>query len=1368
MAARTGPGSTVQLSEIQQALAGAPSEDAVALLRLALEKHPNSPAGRAARRAAETSLVRYARALRKRARSLSGAARTDLEKRASNAYFRAILARKLPDIVNVVGSWQQTTPPPSSAPEVLPQPCGDTFVPTATAPDAPTGVVATPRAGAAVVTWAPRSPEELVSNHTITPYIGGTAQAPTTVGAVSSATIVGLANGTSYTFTVRATNHIGTSVESSHSNAVTPVPLPLGAPGTPLSLVLPAFSSDPMLLIDPLAEQMRTHVAAPAAVAAKWRYEHLKELAVVAARDAMRFDGHIERLMSMALTKLSSAELLLNPTLIAAVQDLQRAADVLATPMPETDSLLEPLGQAAAQALLLAELIAWLTEHGPVSFYVGLFEAIINDLAAVVPLFGSATDFGHTKTYLQHVFDTNLGGLRDAIVQMAQDIRARLDAEVDGMIAPLRAAVDKLIQGTSQAMDDVFQAFDLPVLMTPPKFQGGTDVANVDPLKAVYEQLQAQIDGLANTIKQKIETALDPILSGAGGDLFKTIVITFLVLPILAFLLIALAGGPISAALLAAVVLVAAEELLRLLLRWLGGPVLERVDQLKHRLAELVGRLQQFFANQAALVQNATPVPVLEILAGELRELRDFMPEAFLNETAQLLGEARDVVMRTATALGLAAEQAVGQESATAFDAMPYDFDTHLPAAAQAPGGGDPSRFAGAALIANLGRLEQQRTAIQDGKELEFTHRLSLARLLGGATGFTEFVTRREAVVHLTGRDLLDRLFPGVYRAQIKEIRVTGLFGAPVGALVQGIPITVTHLGESRTRIKRSANPFAPPLQLPTCCPSNQIAFTEAVAGDDVLTNEILRAFSPVHLYTKGDYFIAFLVLLLFGVPHPEEVISTVWRKACLENLLDSLERLVRETSCNVVRPESFVASARALLESYTWAPIIFAHLMPSGPGDVSNIPVLGDAAAQLATLLRQDVVDQGKLVLPGLVRTAGEAWCEGVAEFRKHIAKWGEATLEEDPDPQVRSLGFGTLVRKAPQETVIFYLFPEGPPANVRADAPIGSADGPPAAPASTLQYRPLENRGLDGRLLLRLETLGDDGVSQLSDSLTDLVLEIVIKACYDADLAQTLRSSRRQTATGLQIVSNLSAIPVLLTQPDSAVSTAAGISARRTVHFSLRAHRDRTLQIWTAAVQAQPLLTATLAGLLPGKAMLNRDEPFQPLTPISGIRFDLTSATPANSVAALQDLAGALHVSPLDLGFNSSVLAAGRTLLEQARLESIGIAIIPMPGGVRGENDPSTTDPLGLTLQVPPPLDVLLPGFGTTAAFPDRLRMTVAVSNPPTLADLFAATPAPAVMLNLPAVVFAPAPLLYEVIFSLTYTVPVLETATHIAGLS
>ncbi|MBZ5533184.1 MAG: fibronectin type III domain-containing protein [Acidobacteriia bacterium] len=95
-----------------------------------------------------------------------------------------------------------------------------------TAPGAPTGVVASGLNASAQVAWSTpaNTGGSPITGYTITALIGGVPTAlktnapPTATGAV----ITGLTNGTTYSFTVHATNATGSSTESLPSNAVTP------------------------------------------------------------------------------------------------------------------------------------------------------------------------------------------------------------------------------------------------------------------------------------------------------------------------------------------------------------------------------------------------------------------------------------------------------------------------------------------------------------------------------------------------------------------------------------------------------------------------------------------------------------------------------------------------------------------------------------------------------------------------------------------------------------------------------------------------------------------------------------------------------------------------------------------------------------------------------------------------------------------------------------------------------------------------------------------------------------------------------------------------------------------------------------------
>jgi hypothetical protein len=109
----------------------------------------------------------------------------------------------------------------------------------ATAPGAPTGVSATAGNASATVSWAaPGSGGSAITSYTVTPYIGSVAQTPVTVSGnppATQTTVTGLTNGTSYTFTVSATNAVGTGPSSSPSNAVTPAVPPTVTSVTPSS-----------------------------------------------------------------------------------------------------------------------------------------------------------------------------------------------------------------------------------------------------------------------------------------------------------------------------------------------------------------------------------------------------------------------------------------------------------------------------------------------------------------------------------------------------------------------------------------------------------------------------------------------------------------------------------------------------------------------------------------------------------------------------------------------------------------------------------------------------------------------------------------------------------------------------------------------------------------------------------------------------------------------------------------------------------------------------------------------------------------------------------------------------------------------------
>jgi len=92
-------------------------------------------------------------------------------------------------------------------------------------PGTPTDVTAVAQANAAVVDWTAPTGTVPITQYTVTPYIGSTAQTATTVTGSpppSYATVPHLTTGATYTFTVAASNAVGVGPASARSPSVTP------------------------------------------------------------------------------------------------------------------------------------------------------------------------------------------------------------------------------------------------------------------------------------------------------------------------------------------------------------------------------------------------------------------------------------------------------------------------------------------------------------------------------------------------------------------------------------------------------------------------------------------------------------------------------------------------------------------------------------------------------------------------------------------------------------------------------------------------------------------------------------------------------------------------------------------------------------------------------------------------------------------------------------------------------------------------------------------------------------------------------------------------------------------------------------------
>ena len=145
------------------------------------------------------------------------------------------------------GMWFQTcqgipgpVPAPAPAPYVLNCPTP----PATAAPGAPLNVFGVASNNAVTVNWSPAQSNQPVTSYTVNTLIGGVAAGSQAVvpaaGSLfppTSVFIGGLTNGTTYTFTVSATNASGTSPDSAPSAPVTPPGIAIPAPPTGVSAI---------------------------------------------------------------------------------------------------------------------------------------------------------------------------------------------------------------------------------------------------------------------------------------------------------------------------------------------------------------------------------------------------------------------------------------------------------------------------------------------------------------------------------------------------------------------------------------------------------------------------------------------------------------------------------------------------------------------------------------------------------------------------------------------------------------------------------------------------------------------------------------------------------------------------------------------------------------------------------------------------------------------------------------------------------------------------------------------------------------------------------------------------------------------------
>jgi hypothetical protein len=206
-----------------------------------------------------------------------------------------------------------------------------------TKPDAPTGVSATSGGNASsTISWtAPSDGGSAITSYTATSNAGQTCSSTTT----TTCSVTGLTNGTPYTFTVTATNSIGTSDPSAPSSAVTPA-----APAAPVVTPPSSGGNDRSTYVAP-APTIDPAVAAAAAAKA------LAEAKVAEAKAAADAKALAEKKAAEEAALLATIKALQEKTDAEALAAAKRVQEELAAAQVKADEELK----AASAALKLAD-----------------------------------------------------------------------------------------------------------------------------------------------------------------------------------------------------------------------------------------------------------------------------------------------------------------------------------------------------------------------------------------------------------------------------------------------------------------------------------------------------------------------------------------------------------------------------------------------------------------------------------------------------------------------------------------------------------------------------------------------------------------------------------------------------------------------------------------------------------------------------------------------------------------------------------------------------------------------------------------------------------------------------------------------------
>ena len=473
--------------------------------------------------------------------------------------------------------------------------------------------------------------------------------------------------------------------------------------------------------------------------------------------------------------------------------------------VPDLSGAVGKVVNAAAKLSILSRFLVWLAQTDVLGFWKDLFGALISDIASF------DDDLSDTKEVIDNALDD--GDLVSRIQAQLDQMRAELLAEHDRLAQEVEAQLAAAIAVVEAGLNQALTALDVPLL-------AGVGDQGANPFQKALAELAEAVREKLDAVRKELVDGLQA-LSTVDKGLFRTVVIVYLVLPILAAVAIGLAGGPFVAAALAAIVLVAAQQLLHLILRWLSGPLTDQLADLRHAVDEAVRTLQALVETTTVAVDNALDATGTlrgnssSSLRGSRHSVTCCLGSTWTRPPSCLAPHATpccDGRRRPPSPVSWRWARSRAPPSTPSTSTTPRrQRGCHPPCICR--GGTSPGRFAGERPVADLSRLVEHQLRQDNGREMLLTQRVSLFSLLqeaqpanplAPADALKRLLLGQDVLIELSEQALLDSTHPGAYRALIHRVRLTGV----VSGLVEPstvLPVQLTHLGPSRTRVKRDA-----------------------------------------------------------------------------------------------------------------------------------------------------------------------------------------------------------------------------------------------------------------------------------------------------------------------------------------------------------------------------------------------------------------------------------------------------------------------------------------------------------------------------------------------------------------------------------